>query len=114
MIAEAVATGKTAKYADVTQRHLFCPVAVETYEPICVEGHVFIKEIGSRISAITFDPREAYFYISVYPWLCKDLMLYGIAGTFLRDQSDLPSLTRVEFLSLSSISKPLGIKYQGR
>jgi hypothetical protein len=43
------------------QRHLFAPMAIETFGPICAEGQSFIRDIGKRISSATSDPREAAF-----------------------------------------------------
>ncbi len=93
-LAEAAALRKTAKYADVMQNHLFCPVAVETFGPIfCSEGHIFITEIGRRISTITSDPRKTAFLYQRISMAVQRFNAVCIAGTFLEDQFDLPSLT---------------------
>jgi hypothetical protein len=92
-LAEAAALRKTAKYADVMQNYLFCPVAVETFGPICSEGHIFITEIGRRISTITSDPRETAFLYQRISTAIQRFNAVCIAGTFPEDQFYLPSHT---------------------
>ena len=59
--AEAAAERKTTKYVTLMQHHLFVPVAIETFGPICEEGQSLIRQIGRRISTNTSDPRESAF-----------------------------------------------------
>jgi hypothetical protein len=55
--AAAAAEHKTAKYTELMRHHLFVPIAMETFGPICEEGQLFIREIGKRISSVTSDAR---------------------------------------------------------
>jgi hypothetical protein len=48
----------TSKYVALMQRHLFAPIAFETFAPICVEGRSVIRDIGKRNSAAKSHPRE--------------------------------------------------------
>jgi hypothetical protein len=43
------------------RHHLFVPIAIETFDPICEEGQRFIREIGKRISSATSDTLETAF-----------------------------------------------------
>jgi len=47
-VAELAATRKEAKYADLTQRHTFIPIAIETLGAINTSGLNFISDIGRR------------------------------------------------------------------
>ena len=59
--AAAAADRQTAKYTELMRHHLFVPIAIETFGPICEEGQRFIREVGKRISSVTSDPRETAF-----------------------------------------------------
>ena len=59
--AEAAAQRKESKYAEITQTHLFYPLAFETMGPINSVGLDFISDLGHRISRVTDDPRETSF-----------------------------------------------------
>jgi len=59
--AEAAATRKDDKYAEISRVHLFFPLAFETMGPINQVGQDFISELGRRISSCTDDPRETSF-----------------------------------------------------
>ena len=56
--AEAAATRKRAKYAEIIQSHHFVPIAIETLEPINMDGQRFLDSLGERLSSISGDPRE--------------------------------------------------------
>jgi len=59
--AEAAATRKNTKYAEISRTHLFFPLAIEIMGPINQVGQDFISELGRRISSTTDDPRETAF-----------------------------------------------------
>ena len=59
--AEAAATRKRAKYAEIIQSHLFVPIAIETLVPINMDGQRFLDSLGERLSSISGDPRETTF-----------------------------------------------------
>ena len=59
--AEAAASRKEAKYASISQTHLFFPLAFETLGPINQVGHDFISALGHRTTLVTDDPRETSF-----------------------------------------------------
>jgi hypothetical protein len=59
--AEAAAQRKEIKYAEISQTHLFYPLAFETMGPINSVGLDFIRDLGHRISCVTDDPRETSF-----------------------------------------------------
>jgi hypothetical protein len=59
--AELAASRKNAKYIDLSRNHVFFPIAIETLGPICAEGRRFLRELGTRITAVTGDTRETAF-----------------------------------------------------
>jgi hypothetical protein len=59
--AEAAANRKEAKYTDISQSHLFFPVAFETMGPINQTGSDFLSLLGRRLATVTDDPRESFF-----------------------------------------------------
>ena len=58
--AEALATRKRAKYAEISQSH-FVPIAIETLGPTNMDGQRFLDSLGERLSSISGDPRETTF-----------------------------------------------------
>ena len=46
--AEAAATRKRAKYADIIQLHIFVPIAIETLRPINMDGQRFLDEASAN------------------------------------------------------------------
>ena len=63
----AAAEHNNAKHTELMRHHLFVPIAIETFGPICEEGQRFIREIGKRISSVTSDPRETAFLFNACP-----------------------------------------------
>ena len=59
--AEAAAAKKNQKYASLSTRYTFVPVAFETLGPVNESGAVFINEIAQRTKSITSDQRERQF-----------------------------------------------------
>ena len=59
--AEAAATQKRAKYAEIIQYHHFIPIAIETLGPINMDGQRFLDSLSERLSSISGDPRETTF-----------------------------------------------------
>ena len=56
--AESAATRKQAKYAELTQRYEFVPIAIESHGSYSKSATDFLSELGRRLSTITSDPRE--------------------------------------------------------
>ena len=56
--ADSAAAAKKAKYTDITNTHMFIPVAIETGGPWNVEATELIQEIGRRITLINGEHRE--------------------------------------------------------
>ena len=61
--ASSAAALKTIKYASIVPRNIFVPIAIETFGPWHEEGLNFMKELGRRITARTFDTRETSFVL---------------------------------------------------
>ena len=80
--AEAAAERKTTKYVTLMQHHLFVPVAIETFGPICEEGQSLIRQIGRRISTNTSDPRESAFIFQRISIAVQRYNAICFAGTF--------------------------------
>ena len=49
------------EYAEIIQSHHFVPIAIETLEPINMDGQRFLDSLGKRLSSISRDPRETTF-----------------------------------------------------
>ena len=72
--ATAASTRKSAKYSSLSSSHVFCPVAVETLDPLADDAQLFLTEIGRRATLHTADPREGVFLyqrISVAAFQCR-------------------------------------------
>ena len=66
--ATAASERKTAKYSNLSSRHVFCPVDVETFGALADDALVLLAEIGRRTTLCTADPQETtllYQHISV-------------------------------------------------
>jgi hypothetical protein len=59
--AELAASRKEAKYADLSQRYEFVPIAVESHGSFSTTATSFLKELGRRLTAETSDVRETSF-----------------------------------------------------
>ena len=59
--AEAAATRKKAKYAEIIQSHLFVPIAIVTLGPINMDGKRLLDSLGERLSSVSRDPRKTTF-----------------------------------------------------
>ena len=59
--AEEAATRNRAKYAEIIQSHHFVPIAIETLEPINMDGQRFLYSLGERLSSISGVSRETTF-----------------------------------------------------
>jgi hypothetical protein len=60
----AAATAETKKfrtYASVSDRYIFCPVAVETLGPFGEHAMAFIQDLGKRLKTATGEPRSTAF-----------------------------------------------------
>ena len=60
-IAEGAASRKDNKYFAIAQSHVFVPLAIETLNPINLNGLKFLSEFSDRLTATTDDLREASF-----------------------------------------------------
>ena len=56
--AEQAATGKIAKYSNISGTHQFIPIAIETGGSWCQAAIRFISELGRRTVVVTGDPLE--------------------------------------------------------
>jgi len=52
---------KTAKYAELTNRYQFVPIAIETLGPVGLEATAFFQELGRRMFVINQEPRTLSF-----------------------------------------------------
>jgi hypothetical protein len=59
--AEAAATRKEEKYAEISNSCLFFPLAFETFGPINQKGCDFLSSLGHRLFLVSDDPRETSF-----------------------------------------------------
>ena len=61
LVADQAADRKTAKYADLRAQYVFQPVSVENLGPFSSSTLDFLRDLGRRISHISFDDREVLF-----------------------------------------------------
>ena len=61
LIAEQSSARKLSKYSELAINHIFVPIAMESFGPICAEALTFLSELGRRISVVTGDMRETTF-----------------------------------------------------
>ena len=61
LVAEQSSARKLAKYSELAINHIFSPIAMESFGPICAEALTFLSEFGRRISVVTGDMRETTF-----------------------------------------------------
>ena len=55
---EQAETRKTAKYTNLGQYHIFCPIALETFGTWGTEANRIISEIGKKIAERAGEPRS--------------------------------------------------------
>ena len=61
LVAEQSSTRKLAKYSELAINHIFVPIAMESFGPICAESLTFLSELGRRISVVIGDMRKTTF-----------------------------------------------------
>ena len=66
LVAEESSARKLVKYSELAISHIFVPIAMESFGPICAETLTFLSKLGRRISVVTGDMRETTFFFGVY------------------------------------------------
>ena len=61
LIAEQSSARKLAIYCELAINHIFVPIAMESFGPICAEAPTFLRELGRPISVVTDNMRETTF-----------------------------------------------------
>jgi Reverse transcriptase (RNA-dependent DNA polymerase) len=56
--AELASARKTTKYEELAKSHAFVPIAIESLGPICSDGVIFLRNLGSRMSAVSGNIHE--------------------------------------------------------
>jgi hypothetical protein len=79
---------KEKKYGGLPTSYIFQPVAIETLGPLNPSASDFINEIGSRISSITGDRREAFFLFQRLSICIQRYNLVAFKGTFASHPED--------------------------
>jgi hypothetical protein len=92
--AEAAASRKEAKYASISQTHLFFPLAFETLGPINQAGQDFISALGRRISTVTDDPRETSFLYQRLSISLQRFNAISLSNSFCLDHTGLATQPR--------------------
>ena len=88
---ERAAMLKHIKYQSNKAVHDFVPIAVETLGPVNSEGLSFLRELGSRLSTVTRDPRETSFLfqrVSVCMQRANAIAFRGSFSNFYEDADD--------------------------
>ena len=52
LVAEQSSASKLAKYSELAINHIFVPIAMESFGPICAEALTFLSELGRRNNII--------------------------------------------------------------
>ena len=81
-VAEAASTRKEAKYEDISQRHIFVPLAFESIGPVCSQGASFLQELGWRITLVNGDIRETLFLFQRLPEAIQHFNYVLFKGSF--------------------------------
>ena len=74
--AKSAAKGKLVKYEDLSQRHAFVPIAIQSHGTFSKSTLDFLHELELRAPTITLDPEKLAFCFNIYLSLHKDLMLF--------------------------------------
>ena len=61
LVAEQSSARKLVKYSELAISHIFVPIAMESFGPLCAEALTFLSELGRRISVVSGDMRETTF-----------------------------------------------------
>ena len=83
--AEAAATWKRAKYAEIVQSHLFIPITIDTLGPINMDGYRFLDSLGERLSSVSGDRRETTFLYQRLSVLIQIIKSVAFRGTLLSE-----------------------------
>ena len=89
LVAEQSSARKLAKYSELAISHIFVPIAMESFGPICAEAHTFLSEFGRRISVVTGDKRETTF---LFQRLSRDIQYFNciLFKSFFIDGENMP------------------------
>ena len=80
--AEAAATRKQAKYQELSNTHVFIPLALETLGPINNTGMDFISDLARDLTRSTGDPRESSFLFQRLSISVQRFNAVAFRGTF--------------------------------
>ena len=69
--AEAAATRKIAKYAEIIQSHIFVPIAIEFMGSINMDGQRFLDILGERLSSVLAIQDKPHSYTKDYLYSSK-------------------------------------------
>ena len=61
LVAEQSSARKLAKYSELAISHIFVPIAMQSFGPVCAQALNFLSELGRRISVVTGDMRKKTF-----------------------------------------------------
>jgi hypothetical protein len=80
--AERAAVLKHTKYCQLSETHLFIPLAFETLGPINNEGLAFLSALGQSISTATGDVRETSYLFQRLSLTIQRFNYFAFRGTF--------------------------------
>ena len=83
--AEASATRKRAKYAEIIQSHLYVPIASGTPGPVNMDGQRFLDSLGELLSSVSSEPRETTFLYQRLSVLIQILNSVAFCGTLISE-----------------------------
>jgi len=81
--AEAAASRKTPKYADLPATHIFQPLAFETHGTTHSSATDFLNAVAGRSTAVTGDPRDTTFLWQRIFFLLQRFNAILISETFV-------------------------------
>ena len=80
--AESTSVRKEAKYAELSNRFHFFPIAIESHGPISIKATSFLSDLGRRITMSTSDARETSFLFQHISVTLQRLNAECVSDTF--------------------------------
>ena len=80
--AESASVRKEAKYAELSNRFHFFPIAIESHGPISIKATSFLSDLGRRITMSTSDARETSFLFQRISVTLQRLNAVCVSDTF--------------------------------
>ena len=91
IVVEQSPARKVAKYSELAIIHIFVPIALESFGPICEETLKFLRELGRRMFVVTGDKCESTFLSQHLSFGVQRFNFVTFKSTFINGESELKS-----------------------